>query len=505
MGKKILLLTGRCAASEAKKVADSVPNVVVHVCDVDVAAFLSPETILQELSSLDLSDVSLVIVSGAVRGSLSEVSRRLGIRCVKGTKSIFDMPLVLRMLKDSKISLSPEVSADVLIESEIKERDERIIKEAKKLRSGATLKIGRRNPIYLGTGLMHILAEIPDAPKLSDEEIRMKASYFVESGASIIDLGMVYGVDYSSEVNRLVEAVRSIVKVPISIDSLNKKEILDAVDAGVDFVLSLDYSNIDIVSSIDVPVVIIPQKRGRVPSSVRERIRLLNDLMKKMDSFGFNQYVVDPVIDPPLCGLMNSLSAFAEFRRLHPRIPMLAGVGNVTEMIDSDSIGVNALLATLCAELDVDILFTTEASPKTRGSVSELSRAAELMYLAKRRNQPPKDMSRNLLVLKDKIRFETPKKDKVEEVVVSEYPHEDLLENIFFRIDVSDRIEVLYYQGNKPKLRFVGSSAEALYKEIISRKLIKNMVHAAYLGRELAKAETALKIGKNYVQDEGLF
>ncbi|HEX2172228.1 MAG TPA: DUF4346 domain-containing protein, partial [Dehalococcoidia bacterium] len=34
--------------------------------------------------------------------------------------------------------------------------------------------------------------------------------------------------------------------------------------------------------------------------------------------------------------------------------------------------------------------------------------------------------------------------------------------------------------------------------------LVSRMQHAAYLGRELAKAETALKYGMKYVQDDPL-
>jgi dihydropteroate synthase-like protein len=233
----------------------------------------------------------------------------------------------------------------------------------------------------------------------------------------------------------------------------------------------------------------------------------LEKLTEQLDCVGFRKYVVDAVVDPPLVGLLDSFSAYAEFRRRFPKVPMMAGVGNVTEMIDADSPGVNAILAAFCAEAGVDLLFTVEASSKTRGCVRELSSAAEIMYLAKERKQPPKDLSRTLLVLKDKRRPDGVKEEKaaVPEVAVPASLPKDVLEESFFRINVSDRIEAVYYLRDKPKLRFVGSSAEAVYKEIFSRKLVKSLSHAAYLGRELAKAEIALKLGKNYVQDTELF
>lgn len=46
-----------------------------------------------------------------------------------------------------------------------------------------------------------------------------------------------------------------------------------------------------------------------------------------------------------------------------------------------------------------------------------------------------------------------------------------------------------------------GSSPAALYSQVIERKLISRLDHAAYLGRELARAEQSLKIRERFVQD----
>jgi len=46
-----------------------------------------------------------------------------------------------------------------------------------------------------------------------------------------------------------------------------------------------------------------------------------------------------------------------------------------------------------------------------------------------------------------------------------------------------------------------GSSAAAIYSELITRKLISRLDHAAYLGRELARAEWSVETGEPYVQD----
>ena len=73
----------------------------------------------------------------------------------------------------------------------------------------------------------------------------------------------------------------------------------------------------------------------------------------------------------------------------------------MTELLDADSIGMNALLAGMAQEADASIIFTSEHSDKTRGSIREMHRATEMMVLA--RDRPyAKDLGIDLLVLKEK-------------------------------------------------------------------------------------------------------
>jgi tetrahydromethanopterin S-methyltransferase subunit A len=51
---------------------------------------------------------------------------------------------------------------------------------------------------------------------------------------------------------------------------------------------------------------------------------------------------------------------------------------------------------------------------------------------------------------------------------------------------------------------FKGASAEMLYRTIIGANLISRLDHAAYVGAELGKAETALKCNVRYDQDKPL-
>ncbi|MCX7895773.1 MAG: DUF4346 domain-containing protein [Thermoanaerobaculum sp.] len=48
---------------------------------------------------------------------------------------------------------------------------------------------------------------------------------------------------------------------------------------------------------------------------------------------------------------------------------------------------------------------------------------------------------------------------------------------------------------------FEATTPEALYNTAIQRGLVSRLDHAAYLGRELARAEAAMRGGERYVQD----
>ena len=66
-------------------------------------------------------------------------------------------------------------------------------------------------------------------------------------------------------------------------------------------------------------------------------------------------------------------------------------------------------------------------------------------------------------------------------------------------------IEVAFCpEVNKITVKIVGRKPLDIYQTIIKQSLISRMDHAAYLGRELQKAKTALDLGLEYVQDDEL-
>jgi thymidylate synthase len=62
-------------------------------------------------------------------------------------------------------------------------------------------------------------------------------------------------------------------------------------------------------------------------------------------------------------------------------------------------------------------------------------------------------------------------------------------------------VEHWLVDGRKSIYEFKGKSAEEIYKKILEENLVSKFEHAAYLGKELARAEIALLEGKKYVQE----
>lgn len=79
--------------------------------------------------------------------------------------------------------------------------------------------------------------------------------------------------------------------------------------------------------------------------------------------------------------------------------------------------------------------------------------------------------------------------------------------NGFFVIHVDDKSGIVvehYSYERKVKDKFSGLTAKGLCDTILRKGLVEDASHAAYLGRELAKAEVAFKRGLTYVQDKSL-
>jgi dihydropteroate synthase-like protein len=239
----------------------------------------------------------------------------------------------------------------------------------------------------------------------------------------------------------------------------------------------------------------------------------LEENIVKASQLGIKKVIGDLILDPiNMPGILESLSAYRCFSIRHPHVPLMFGVGNVTELIDADTVGVNAVLAGIASELGVSVLLTTEGSDKTKGSINELVTASKMMFLAKKRNSVPKDLGLDLLILKDKRLRDEAYDKKSEEgaaiVIAREIVEEDCDPKGEFKISIDRKEKLLVatrFIADSCKEIIKGRNAKEVYLTIIHMNLVSTLSHAAYLGRELEKAETALNINKTYIQDEPLF
>ncbi|MEM3004599.1 MAG: dihydropteroate synthase-like protein, partial [Candidatus Bathyarchaeia archaeon] len=443
-----------------------------------------------------------------------------GIKTRKGPKNAADLPAVLDAI--TKVELSPLVPADDLVEGarieEVEKTLNMIEKESLRLRRhrGAVAIGSGAGRVFVGPGFrMRVLAEIVDASTLPDLEIQKIARLFEASGADIIDVGMVAGGGHPEDSARAVEAVKKCSRRPVSIDTGDPSEIEAAVESGVDLILSLNLENMEEVAEFAAatPVVVTSAGRNhRVPEDAEERVAQLRRNIKRARSVGFSKIIADPILSPLMTpSLTASLLAYLEFRREDSETPMLFGAGNVTELMDADSTGANLLLAGIAAEVGADILLTTEASVKTRGSVAEMVEASRMITLAEARRTAPEDVGVDLLIMKEKRWREEPprslngiRKVSARSIQVSPRDPRGSFKILIDR-ERGELILLHHSQGvPRPDLMIRDDEPDRLVGAAIRRGLISRLEHAYYLGRELEKAKIALETGKSYLQDSDL-
>lgn len=325
-----------------------------------------------------------------------------------------------------------------------------------------------------------ILAEINHAPRLDRAEIVRQAQTLQADGADVIDIGCDPGSTWSG-VGDTVRVLRD-AGLRVSIDSFNPHEVEAAVSAGAELVLSVNSSNVSAARSWGCEVVVLPD--------VLATLEGLDTTIDKLNAWGV-KYRIDPVIEPIGLGFAASLGRYLEVRRRYSDAEMLMGVGNLTELTDVDSAGINVLLLGFCQEMGIRSVLTTQVINWCRSCVRELDLARRLVYHACTHRVLPKHIAPNLVMLRD------PKLRMHGETMLN-----DMAANIKdrnFRLFVERGL--LCVLNNQMFLQ--GSDPFALFKQMRERVGI-DVAHAFYLGYEMAKAMTALTLGKNYTQDQAL-
>jgi len=430
---RYLFVTGRLAAQAlADTLAKMAPEFgyEIAVLPASVAALMDTRFVAKRLESVRGCDV--VMIPGLCRGDPALIAEKFGVQVVRGPKDLKDIPAFFG---------------------------------------------GERRREGYGAYHVKILAEIVDAYQLSLEQVLARAEYYRASGADIIDLGCPVEGSFP-DVEKVVAALKERGFV-VSLDTFNTEDILRADRAGLDMLLSVNSRNLELARRLKCKVVVIPDFDQGLESLERN--------IAQLEAWGV-PYIIDPILNPIGFGFTESLYRFYETRRRHPQAEMLMGVGNLTELTDADSTGINAVMAGIITELGIDYVLTTEVISWARGAVRELDLARKLMYYACQNHILPKHIDDSLLTVKDPP--------------YASYTEEELramqaqVRDPNFRIFTSGGF--IYVFNNR--LFIKDRDIQAIFAQLG----VEEASHAFYLGRELYKASLAVQLGKRYVQEEAL-
>lgn len=350
----------------------------------------------------------------------------------------------------------------------------------------------RKLPLHFGLGTyraadfgeysISIIGEINEVPRLDPQEVLCVARAMREAGADLIDVGCLPGEPW--------KGVRDCVKLLIddghrvSIDSFDPGEVAAAVSAGAELVLSVNRQNREAAVDWGCEVVVIP-----------DDFSTLGGLAETLEYLASHDVPlrIDPILEPIGCGFADSLRRYHEVRQMYPDAEMMMGIGNLTELTDVDSAGINVLLLGICEELGIRSVLTTQVINWSRTSIKECDLARRLVYHAVEHRTPPKRVDPSLVVLRD-ANLMTHGSDNLQSLARQ----------------IKDRnLRVFAEEG---QVHLIGSGIHvhgADPFEVMDEFLERwdheiDASHAFYLGYELSKAHTAVLLGKEYVQDEPL-
>lgn len=334
-----------------------------------------------------------------------------------------------------------------------------------------------RPPPDLSRYDIEIIAEINHAPRLTDEDLLKEACRYRASGADVIDLGCIPGERWAG-VGPATTRLRS-AGLRVSIDSFDRREVEDAVAHGADLVLSCNHTNRDWAAELPAELVAIPDDPHDLST--------LDATVAHLGERGA-RFRIDPILEPIGFGFAASLERYLAARRKWPGFEIMMGIGNLTELTEADSAGMHLLLAGFCQELAIRSILTTEVINWCRTAVREFDIARRIVHCAIRERILPKHLDSRLAMLRD---------PRVHELGDAALLH------------LAARIKDRNYRvfAERGEIHIVnrdgywhGADPFALFDELGALE----PSHAFYLGYELAKAATALTLGKNYTQDEAL-
>ena len=443
MAEKLLFVTGKLAEKSLHKVLQDIQTQSdknpkppqfkyrVEQIGVSVAALMTPELIARRLKNT--GDANKMILPGLCQGDLSQLHRQYGIPVERGPADLKDLPQYF-----GQNGVAPDLS--------------------------------QYN--------VQIFAEIVDAPDLSVDAITEKALRFQAQGANVIDLGCLPSKPFA-HLKESIQALKAL-DLKVSVDSMRADDLLLAGKSGADYLLSLTEKTLWIADEVSATPILIPAKPGNMASLYRA----IEHCLKHNKPF-----IADAILDPIHFGLADSIVRYHKLRKKYPQINIMMGIGNVTELTDADTTGINAVLFGLISELNINAVLATSVSAHAVNAIAEADNARRVMYRASLDDRLPRGYSNGLLGLHDRKPF------PYNATEVAEFAAQ--IKDPSFRIMVSETAVHVY-------------NRDGLLQDIDPFAFYPNLgvqndaSHAFYLGVELARAQIAWQLKKRYVQDEPL-
>ena len=439
----------------------------------EIASFLTRAALAKMLAD---HPADAVIVSGMCTADFSAVEEKTGIPVYRGTRHAADIRRCFGLIAAG--TLSKTLPADMLLEDQIRaETAQRLTDRESEAKAYCML----RSCKFGGTSRIKVLCEIMDAHRTPD--LRRRAEHALASGADGIDLGFGFDAE-PADVTRCFAELADLDCV-LSIDTLNPA-LIRASLVRADLIFSLTWDTIDELKE-DI------SKAGAAAVLIPRDGHTLADTVAKAQATGMSRIFADPLLQPPLSGMTVSLAGFAA----DYGVPSVMGCVNVTELADADSPGMCTLLAAAAAECRCAAVLISEHSDKTSGAVAEMRRAVNMMQAAE--GMPyPKDAGCDVFVIKEKRKRREPLPQYTSVTDADTIPENLSLDpNGNFRIGIEDGRIIAVRNGHAVR----GTSAEAVMAQILAEDGVSLLDHAAYLGRELYKAELALRFGRSFEQD----
>lgn len=434
----IVFLTGHLAQPQLQKVLAAITDTAdapftweVRDVGVQVAALMTAEMIRRRVPAP--LHASRMIVPGRCRGDIEALSAHYSLPVQRGPEEMKDLPQFFNR---------------------------------------------QARPVDLSQRSVDIFAEIVDAPRLTVAGIVERARTLARDGADVIDIGCLPETPFA----HLEDSVRALrgEGFRVSVDSVDAQELLRGGRAGADYLLSLTAETLWVADEVASTPVLIP----RTPADVAS----LDEAIAGMQQRG-RAFLADPILDPIPFGFSASIVRYHGLRQRFSDVPIMMGIGNLTELVEADTSGINALLLGIAAELDVSAVLTTQVSAHARRAVREADWARRIMHAAASESRLPKGLSDALMTVHAKHPFP----DSADEIANTAAQVRDPN----FRVQISAEGLHVY---NRDGVR-TGQGAFELWPQL---RLEDDAAHAFYMGVELAHAEIAWRLGKRYVQDQPL-